>query len=309
MDANHNISEKCFASGLHAGRIEAARQMGAGSDNRTLSLLQELKVQISTLCANRAVPDFDEMSVIGQWLRDNLGETPSTWYCIGYDLIILQSHLKIYAMLAQANPASIRAAVPPIIASARQLRVNLVRLSVPDSAVNFVDKLCDAAIDLERFPALTTELFELSEVTIDQIREHVKPKDVFLSHSERSASEADEITTALEKAGVSVWHYRRNAVLGVPHLQQTKTAVEQCKVFVCVVGENDWNSLWLGTEVLTAAGSQKPRFPVLIATQYSQLPTEMQQAFGTAVGVTYQSTGGSPSTLQRIVDSVKFFLG
>jgi hypothetical protein len=132
-------------------------------------------------------------------------------------------------------------------------------------------------------------------------------KAVFLSHSEERANEATVLVKTLELEGFSVWEYSRDCLPGIPHLEQTKHAVESCTVFIAVIGQGDTASLWIGTEILTAAGCRKPRFPILVGIKYEQLPNAIQQAFGTAVGVAWDQERVD-ATSERVVAGVRHYL-
>ncbi len=129
--------------------------------------------------------------------------------------------------------------------------------------------------------------------------------DVFVSHSGTDSMIVHEIVAFLEDRGYRCWEYERDAIAGVPHLEQTKSHVENCGVFIAVLSKEALASTWVTTEIHTAAGSQRPRLPILVAINYDTIPAQLQQAFGTAVGLRWEPGTDNSRVLEKLLRGVQ----
>jgi hypothetical protein len=96
-------------------------------------------------------------------------------------------------------------------------------------------------------------------------------RDVFISHAEEDANVSKEIANGLEGEGYTTWYYERDGdVPGIPHLDQSREAIEQSRAVILVISTHSIESHEVNTEVLYAHEIKKPIIPVRIDISHEE---------------------------------------
>ena len=133
------------------------------------------------------------------------------------------------------------------------------------------------------------------------------PFDVFISHVEEDAAEADQFAHGLEAAGFTTWSYERDSVVGVNHLIQTLEAVKVSRAVALLISTSSFASPFVDIEIMNALQEKKPFMPVLLRISHAEFvqraPT-WAMAVGAAATITVPREGLA-AILPKIVTGLK----
>jgi len=130
---------------------------------------------------------------------------------------------------------------------------------------------------------------------------------ILVSHVEEDTALARELSTGIEAAGYSTWHYQRDAVPGAPYLTQIGQAIEECGAFVLIVSPKSLGSNQVTSEVVRAFESGKHFVPVLSGVtdaEFKERQPLWRQALSASTSILIPPQGIA-AILPRIIDGLK----
>lgn len=89
-------------------------------------------------------------------------------------------------------------------------------------------------------------------------------KHVFISYSSKDVEYVNQITEAMERAGIAYWKAPNNIPTGSNYAKEIPKAIRECSLFLLVYSNNAQNSIWVEKELDTAICERKEIFPVRI---------------------------------------------
>lgn len=125
--------------------------------------------------------------------------------------------------------------------------------------------------------------------------------DVFISHSSRDATVAQDVCLALESASVACWIAPRDVQPGRPYAGEITRAVERCKALVLVYSSDANQSEQVLREVQLAVNTRVP------VVQFRIDRTPLNDDLKFYLGTPHWLDGTNPPTageLQRLADAV-----
>ena len=131
--------------------------------------------------------------------------------------------------------------------------------------------------------------------------------DVFISYVEEDSEVAVALSEGLEAAGYTTWCYERHSVPGPSYLAQTRTAIEESRIFMLIISRASLGSFQIDKEVVRAHETGKRFLPVLRGVSHAEFHArqpEWGQAAGGATGIQIRE-GGVAEILPRIVRGFK----
>lgn len=97
-------------------------------------------------------------------------------------------------------------------------------------------------------------------IDVPQIERHA----VYLWHSSDESLVARQLADCLEEAGYSTWYYQRDALPGIPFLQQTRDAIRRSQAVVLLISKSTLSSSDLARDIREAHRTGHSFLPVLV---------------------------------------------
>ncbi len=153
-------------------------------------------------------------------------------------------------------------------------------------------KACGSSAD-------TVENVEPIEVQSDN-----KELDVFISYSRKDTAVADEITQALDAAGVSYFIDRQGITGGMEFPEILAQAIVECKVFLYLASENSYQSKFTNSEITFAFNKKEKNRILPYIIDDSELPIGLQFVFS---GINWRNRAQHP--ISTLVADLRTLLG
>lgn len=106
-----------------------------------------------------------------------------------------------------------------------------------------------------------------------------KELDVFISYSRKDTAVADEITQALDAAGISYFIDRQGISGGLEFPEILAQAIVECKVFLYLASKNSYQSKFTNSEITFAFNKKEKNRILPYITDDSELPIGLQFLF------------------------------
>ncbi len=128
--------------------------------------------------------------------------------------------------------------------------------------------------------------------------------DVFISYSRKDMAVADEITQALDAAGISYFIDRQGIAGGMEFPAVLARAIVDCKVFLFLASRNSYASRFTNNEITFAFNKKEKNRILPYIIDDSELPLEMEFVFA---GINWRNRNQHP--INTLVADLRALLG
>ena len=159
-------------------------------------------------------------------------------------------------------------------------------------------------------PGMDEYLFKPDEESVEDFSTssmYCLSRDIFISHKDADYEICSEIAEGIEKNFYSTWYYERDILPIIPHLIQTRNAIEKAQVFMVIITKNSVCAPQLDTEIVWAQSLGKPFVPILkdiTFLQVQKVSPLWAQAIGASVAIPIPHKGVS-AIIPRIVQGLQ----